>query len=111
MKLVWQDDRWHCGGEGIHAGENLELRGEDGQWFRVRIESADRGRMLIAYTKIHGLDLAPALSRPRPQSTAWRCKSRSLTGGSGSRVRCDDGADGIGPRRGWAAFAGRVANQ
>lgn len=56
MKLVWQDDRWHCGGDGIHAGEQMELRGEDGQWFRVRIESADRGRVLIAYVRVHGLD-------------------------------------------------------
>lgn len=56
MKLEWIDDRWHCGGEGIHAGETLELRGRDGQWFRVRIESADRGRVLIAHIQVHGLD-------------------------------------------------------
>lgn len=56
MKLVWQDDRWHCGGMGIHAGDVMELRGDDDLWFPVRIESFDRGRVLIAYTLVHGLD-------------------------------------------------------
>lgn len=56
MKLVWQDNRWHCDGQGIHAGETMELRGDDGVWFRVRIESADSGQRLFAYAKVHGRD-------------------------------------------------------
>ena len=56
MTLKWIEDRWHCDGRGIHAGETLELRGEDWQWFPVRIESAHRGRVLIAYVTVHGLD-------------------------------------------------------
>lgn len=53
-KLKWQEGRWHCAGDGIHAGNGLELLGADGQWFRVRIESADCGRRLFAYVNLHG---------------------------------------------------------
>lgn len=55
-KLVWHDDRWHLDDRGIHAGEQLELRGYDGQWFAVRVESGDRGRRLIAVIGIHEID-------------------------------------------------------
>ena len=54
--LEWIDGRWHCDGRGIHAGEGMELLGYDRQWFRVRIESADQGRRLIAYLNVHGMD-------------------------------------------------------
>ena len=54
-KLVWKNGRWHCDGQGIHAGTGMELRGYDGEWFRVRIESADNGRVLIAYLTVHEL--------------------------------------------------------
>lgn len=52
--LYWEDDRWHCDGRGIHAGCIMELKGADGTWFEVRIESADRGRRLIAFKLVHG---------------------------------------------------------
>lgn len=51
--IEWINDRWHCDGQPIHAGVGMELRGYDKQWFRVRIESADQGRRLIAYLNVH----------------------------------------------------------
>ena len=54
--LEWIDDRWHCAGRGIHAGDCMELLGYDGKWFAVRIESADRGRRLSAFVRVHGRD-------------------------------------------------------
>lgn len=56
MTLEWIDDRWHLDGHGIHAGTTVELCGADGQWFPVRLESANKGQTLIAFTRIHGLD-------------------------------------------------------
>lgn len=58
MKLVWQDSRWHCDGRGIHAGEMMELRGYDGEWFSVRVESSDRGRRLIAIVVRHDIQFS-----------------------------------------------------
>lgn len=54
--LYWQDDRWHLDGRGIHAGTTMELRGpDDGVWFAVRIESSNRGKTLIAFHSVHGI--------------------------------------------------------
>jgi hypothetical protein len=69
-KLIWQDNRWHCDGEGIHAGEGMELRGDDGQWFRVRIESADRGHVLIAYLTVHGHEFSRRID-PEYDQLRW----------------------------------------
>lgn len=55
--LEWIDNRWHCDGVGIHAGQGMELRGEK-QWHRVRIESADAGQILIAYMVIDGIQFS-----------------------------------------------------
>lgn len=68
--LEWVDNRWHCAGRGIHAGDALELRaaeiqrfdsdgepmaGEPGPWVRVRVESSDAGRRLHAHKLVSGL--------------------------------------------------------
>lgn len=56
--LEWFDNRWHLDGQGIHAGESLEVRWPDGTWERVRIESQDCGRRLYAHgMQYHGVDL------------------------------------------------------
>jgi hypothetical protein len=52
--LEWIDDRWHCQGQGIHAGECLELHCPDETWLLVRIESSNRGQSLIAFATVHG---------------------------------------------------------
>ena len=52
--LTWEHGRWHCDGKGIHAGSGMELRGQDGSWFHVRIESSNHGRNLIAFVNVHG---------------------------------------------------------
>jgi hypothetical protein len=51
--LTWTECRWHCEGRGIHAGDILELRG-DNVWTRVQIESASNGRRLIASYVVDG---------------------------------------------------------
>lgn len=58
MSLAWIDGRWHLDGEGIHAGECVEVKWPDGTWERVRIESADSGRKLFAHFDYHGLTVA-----------------------------------------------------
>lgn len=68
--LVWHDDRWHCDGQGIHAGNGMELRGCDGEWFHVRIESADRGRRLIAFIDVHGFDFVHTID-PESDQLRW----------------------------------------
>lgn len=68
--LKWIDDRWHCQGEGIHAGSGLELQGTDGEWFHVRIESADCGRKLIAFTSVHGHTFTRAID-PKIDEIRW----------------------------------------
>ncbi|MGH1349022.1 MAG: hypothetical protein ACRBN8_46245 [Nannocystales bacterium] len=71
MATRWDDTRrrWFVDGEPVHAGAALELRGvvvagyDDndeprmgpGEWFTVRIESRDGGRVLDAYSEIHGV--------------------------------------------------------
>lgn len=49
----WVDKRWHIDGEGIHAGETLEMKLEDG-WHEVRIETRDLGEILDAYVSVGG---------------------------------------------------------
>ena len=49
----WIDKRWHIDGIGIHAGEALEMKLDDG-WREVRIETRDRGEILDAYINIGG---------------------------------------------------------
>jgi hypothetical protein len=39
--LKWIDDRWHCDGRPIHAGDGMEMQFPDGTWLHVRIESQD----------------------------------------------------------------------
>lgn len=49
--LRWSENRWHCYGQPIHAGYGLELKtGET--WITVRIESKNRGRILVAYAEM-----------------------------------------------------------
>ena len=50
--LQWIDDRWHCEGRGIHAGDRLELLEGDDAWREVRVESQDGGRVLLACSEI-----------------------------------------------------------
>lgn len=45
----WQEQRWHVDGYGIHAGDVLELELGDRQWIRVRVESMNEGRTLVAH--------------------------------------------------------------
>ncbi len=52
--LRWEEGRWHCGSGPIHAGAQMELRGSNGTWLRVRIESRDQGVILVAHTHING---------------------------------------------------------
>ena len=56
MSLTWQSNRWHLEDKPIHAGAMVELLGEDGEWFEVRIETEDSGRKLLAYSRVHGLE-------------------------------------------------------
>jgi hypothetical protein len=67
--LEWIDGRWHCDGDGIHAGVGMEVRWPDGTWQRVRIESGDSGRKLFANFDYHGMTLAvrvdPEANDPR----------------------------------------------
>lgn len=53
--LEWIDGRWRLDGQGIHAGESIEVQWPDGTWELVRIESADAGRKLFAHFEYHGL--------------------------------------------------------
>lgn len=68
---IWRDGRWQLRGRGIHAGDGLYMRaatlwGEPddegrqarlgpGAWLRVRVESADAGRVLVAHYFFHGI--------------------------------------------------------
>lgn len=50
-RLYWTSEpegRWHVDGRGIHAGAVLELELAD-VWIKVRIESSNGGRNLVAY--------------------------------------------------------------
>lgn len=69
-KLEWRDDRWHLDGRGVHAGEQLELRGYDGQWFAVRVETSDRGRRLMAIIKLHRVYFSRVID-PRVDNLRW----------------------------------------
>lgn len=71
MTTRWDEarGRWTVDGEAVHAGAALEMRGvvvvgydddgedriEPGEWFPVRIESRDAGRVLDAYAEVHGV--------------------------------------------------------
>jgi hypothetical protein len=55
--LTWQDHRWHCDGRPIHAGALMEYLCPDNSWLPVRIESEDRGRVLVAYFTYRGMPL------------------------------------------------------
>ncbi|HVW36350.1 MAG TPA: hypothetical protein VHB99_03555 [Pirellulales bacterium] len=70
MSLTWQDDRWHCDGRGIHAGEMMELQGYDGKWSLVRVESSDRGRRLIAIVDVRGRQFACGIE-PECDQLRW----------------------------------------
>lgn len=50
----WIDGRWHLNGRPVHAGSHMELLFPDGTWQRVRIESREAGRVLVAYVFYHG---------------------------------------------------------
>ena len=49
--MEWIDGRWHLNGQGIHAGDMLELY-TGKKWLMVRIESQNGGRDLYAYLSI-----------------------------------------------------------
>jgi hypothetical protein len=51
------DGRWHCAGQGIHAGDYMELLCPDGFWLPVRVESMLKGQRLIAHFGCHGLEI------------------------------------------------------
>jgi len=68
--LAWIDDRWHCQGQGIHAGECLELHCPDETWLTVRIESEDHGRKLFAYANVHGHTFTRAID-PKVDELRW----------------------------------------
>lgn len=55
MRLKLIDDIWHCDGRGIHDGDVLDMQGDDGQWFPVRIESKRPSYMLDACVTVHGI--------------------------------------------------------
>jgi hypothetical protein len=71
MAARWDDTErpWHVDDKPVYAGSSLELQGvvvvghDDndepqtgpGEWFPVRIESRDGGRVLDAYTELHGV--------------------------------------------------------
>lgn len=65
-KLEWVDDRWHLDGQGIHAGDRMEIRLPHEaniddckiRWLPVRIESYDRGQGLSAHIDIGGMTFA-----------------------------------------------------
>lgn len=59
--LQWTNDRWHCDGRGIHAGDTLELLCNNG-WLSVRVESRDCGRALVAYATIMGTEFARSIA-------------------------------------------------
>lgn len=71
MPLEWINGRWHLDGQGIHAGTGMDLLGQDGEWFRVRIESANQGRELVAYIEHHGFDFSTRIS-PEYDKLRWR---------------------------------------
>lgn len=68
---IWHDGRWQLRHRGIHAGESLYMRAaarwsepdDEGQqkklgpgdWIRVRVESAEAGRVLVAYFFFQGI--------------------------------------------------------
>ena len=71
MATRWDDTqrRWFVDGKAVHAGAALEMQGrvvvghdddgeprtEPGEWFTVRIESRDGGRVLDGYAELHGV--------------------------------------------------------
>lgn len=76
--LRWEDGRWHCGSKGIHAGTAMEMRTREGaghydddggrwvpvagDWIAVRVESEDRGRQLIAFHTVQGIEMSVRVS-------------------------------------------------
>ena len=86
MATRWDETqrRWLVDGEAVHAGAAMEMQGrvpvghdddgdprtEPGEWFTVRIESRDGGRVLDAYAEVHGVMSKCALSGlPRREET------------------------------------------
>lgn len=74
--LVWKDGRWHCDGQGIHAGEHMELKmptrdvvidGRKLRWLPVRIESGNGGERLFAYMDLGGLTFVCTINVERDQ--------------------------------------------
>jgi hypothetical protein len=50
----WIEGRWHLDGRPIHAGSQMEMVFPDGTWQRIRIESENSGKVLLAYVFYHG---------------------------------------------------------
>lgn len=73
--LEWIDDRWHCQGEGVHAGNCLELHCPDETWLVVRIESADSGRKLVAFANVHGHTFTRPID-PKVDELRWPQRDR-----------------------------------
>ncbi len=69
-KLEWRDGRWHLAGRQVHAGEHLELRGYDGKWFAIRVETSDRGQRLIAAVELHRVYFSRVID-PRLDRLRW----------------------------------------
>jgi len=76
--LTWIDGRYHLDGQGIHAGDGMELRFPDGTWLRVRIESAEAGRQLYAHFAHHEMPLQARINSsdelrwPKPTNARQR---------------------------------------
>lgn len=70
MKLQWIDDRWHCDGRGIHAGDRMELRCDGGKWLAVRVESCNRGSGLSAIIEVEGREFASTIE-PEYDDLRW----------------------------------------
>lgn len=68
--LAWIDDRWHCQGEAIHAGNLLEMNCPDESWILVRIESGNHGKNLIAFHSVHGQLFTRAID-PKIDDLRW----------------------------------------
>ena len=62
---TWDGDRWHVEGKPVHAGDELEVLGVEQNpadpdtpiraWFKVRVESENRGGSLVAHLRHYGL--------------------------------------------------------
>lgn len=68
-QLCWVDERWHLFGRGIHAGETLELRAPDG-WITGRVESCERGRVLVFHANLLGLTFIRTIE-PENDQLRW----------------------------------------